>query len=84
MTPEEIAELRRQKYNATVLRLMKVHSDLMVLRVRPDFQRPPHKAGQYSVLGLGLERGVDPEVDDSDGGRHGRLVGPAGRELLAA
>jgi ferredoxin/flavodoxin---NADP+ reductase len=53
MTPEQIAELRRQKYNATVLRLLKVHSDLMLLRVRPDFPRPLHKAGQYSVLGLG-------------------------------
>jgi ferredoxin--NADP+ reductase len=53
MTPEEIAELRNQKYNATVVRLDKVHSDLMVLRVRPDFTLPAHKAGQYSVLGLG-------------------------------
>jgi ferredoxin--NADP+ reductase len=53
MTPEQIADLRRQKYNATVMRLLKVHQDLMVIRVRPDFQRPPHKAGQYSVLGLG-------------------------------
>jgi ferredoxin/flavodoxin---NADP+ reductase len=35
------------------VRLLKVHSDLMVMRVRPDFPRPPHKAGQYGVLGLG-------------------------------
>ena len=54
MTPEEIADLRRQKYNATVVRLLKVHSDLMVIRIRPDLPRPPHKAGQYSVLGLGF------------------------------
>ena len=54
MTPEQITDLRRQKYNATVLRLLKVHSDLMVLRVRPDFPRPPHKPGQYGVLGLGF------------------------------
>ena len=53
MTPEQIADLRRQKYNATVLRLLKVHSDLMLMRVRPDFPRPTHKAGQYGVLGLG-------------------------------
>src|SRR5438105_4993340 len=54
MTPEELAELRRKRYNATVVYLRKVHSDLMILRVRPDFPRPPHKPGQYSTLGLGF------------------------------
>src|SRR5205809_6182436 len=53
MTPEEIAQLRNKKYNATVLRLLKVHTNLLVLRVRPDFPRPPHKPGQYATLGLG-------------------------------
>ncbi len=54
MTPEQITELRRQKYNATVVRLIRVHPDLMVIRVGPDFPRPAHKPGQYSVLGLGF------------------------------
>jgi ferredoxin--NADP+ reductase len=54
MTPEEIADLRRQKYNATLVRLHKAHSDLLVMRVRPDFPRPVHKPGQYTVLGLGF------------------------------
>ncbi len=53
MTPEEMTVLRGQKYNATVMRLLKVHSELLVLRVRPDFTRPIHKPGQYGVLGLG-------------------------------
>jgi ferredoxin/flavodoxin---NADP+ reductase len=53
MTPEQIAELRTQKYNATVVRLLKLHSDLLVVRVRPDFPRPAHKPGQYGVIGLG-------------------------------
>lgn len=53
MTPEEIAELRARRYNGTVVYLKKVHSDLMVLRVKPDFPRPPHKPGQYCSLGLG-------------------------------
>ncbi len=53
MTPEQIAELRRKRYNATVAWLHKTHSDLMILRVRPDFPVPPHKPGQYSTLGLG-------------------------------
>jgi len=53
MTPEEIAELRARRYNGTVAALTKVHSDLMVLRVKPDFPRPAHKPGQYCSLGLG-------------------------------
>lgn len=53
MTPEEVTELRQRRYNGTVVYLKKVHSDLMVLRVKPDFPRPPHKPGQYCSLGLG-------------------------------
>jgi len=53
MTPEEIAELRLKRYNGTVVYLKKLHSDLMVLRVKPDFPRPAHKPGQYCSLGLG-------------------------------
>jgi ferredoxin--NADP+ reductase len=54
MTPQEIADLRAQKYNAQIASLRKVHSDLIVMRVRPDFPLPPHKAGQYCALGLGF------------------------------
>src|SRR5260370_22761864 len=53
MTPEQIEELRTQKYNATVVRLLKIPADLLVVRVRPDFPRPAHKPGQYGVIGLG-------------------------------
>jgi ferredoxin--NADP+ reductase len=53
MTPEQIADLRQKRYNGTVVYLKKVHSDLMILRVKPDFPRPPHKPGQYCSLGLG-------------------------------
>jgi ferredoxin/flavodoxin---NADP+ reductase len=68
MTPEQIAELRRQKYNATAVRLTRVHPDLMVIRVRPDFPRPPHKPGQYSVLGLGF---WEPRMPGCDEEAHG-------------
>ncbi len=53
MTPEQIAAARAQRYNATIVYLKKVHSDLMILRVQPDFPIPPHKPGQYCTLGLG-------------------------------
>jgi ferredoxin--NADP+ reductase len=54
MTPDEIAGLRARRYNATVISLRKIHSDLMILRVRPDGPRPPHVPGQYTTLGLGM------------------------------
>jgi len=53
MTSEEIAELRQRRYNGTVVYLKKLHSDLLVMRVKPDFSRPAHKPGQYCSLGLG-------------------------------
>jgi ferredoxin--NADP+ reductase len=54
MTPEQIADLRRQKYNATVVHLRNANPDLMIVRVRPDFPRPVHKPGQYTLLGMGF------------------------------
>src|SRR5262249_2129464 len=53
MTPEEIAELRRRRYNGTVVYLRRANPDLMILRVRPDFGLPRHQPGQYTSLGLG-------------------------------
>ena len=52
-TPDQVAELRRKRYNGTVTYLRKLHDDLMIVRVRPDFPRPPHLPGQYCTLGLG-------------------------------
>ncbi|MBI3412318.1 MAG: ferredoxin--NADP reductase [Planctomycetes bacterium] len=53
MTPEEIAQLRENFYNAEIASLKLVNEDLMVVRIRPDFRVPPHKAGQYTTIGLG-------------------------------
>jgi ferredoxin--NADP+ reductase len=60
MTEHELAQLRQTRYNATVVSLNKVHSDLMILRVRPDFPRPTHRAGQYCTLGLAY---AEPRVE---------------------
>lgn len=60
MTPAQIADLRKQRYNATLVHQHKIHSDLMVIRVRPDFPRPSYLAGQYCALGLGY---WEPRVD---------------------
>jgi len=53
MTNDEIADLRKLRYNSTVVHLDRIHPDLMVLRVKPDFPRPAYLAGQYCALGLG-------------------------------
>jgi ferredoxin--NADP+ reductase len=53
MIPEQIAELRRQHYNATVAELRFPNPDLMIVRLTPDFPRPPHQPGQYTSIGLG-------------------------------
>jgi len=52
LSPEQIAEVQATRYNATVTRLHHIHTDLMVLRVKPDFPRPQYHAGQYCTLGL--------------------------------
>ena len=44
----------------TAVAVHKIHPDLMTIRVRPDFPRPPHKPGQYCSLGLGY---WEPRVD---------------------
>jgi len=53
MLPEEIADARQRRYNGTVMWLRKPNPELMLMRVRPDFPTPPHRAGQYCSLGLG-------------------------------
>jgi ferredoxin--NADP+ reductase len=52
-SPGEVNALRQQNYNATIISLQKVHSDLAIFRVRPDFPFQSPKPGQYTTLGLG-------------------------------
>ncbi len=63
-----IAELREEHYNATITRFEQRHSDLWVLRVRPDHGDTSHIPGQYASLGLGywedrVDNCVDPGID---------------------
>ena len=64
-----IAELREEHYNATITMFEKRHSDLWVLRVRPDQGNTSHVPGQYASLGLGfwedrVDGYVDPDIDE--------------------
>jgi ferredoxin/flavodoxin---NADP+ reductase len=60
MTPQEREELRRTHYNAQVFKIRRVHDELMLLRVLPDPPRLIVRAGQYTVLGLGV---WEPRID---------------------
>jgi ferredoxin--NADP+ reductase len=66
MSVEQIAEWRRQAYNATAVRMIRPNADLMIVRIRPDYPLPDHKPGQYSTLGLGYweprAEGCQPEA----------------------
>jgi ferredoxin--NADP+ reductase len=53
LSPEQIAELRRKYYNATLSWVRKAHTDLAMIRIRPDFPVPDHDPGQYTSIGLG-------------------------------
>jgi ferredoxin/flavodoxin---NADP+ reductase len=76
MTPEQITELRSQRYNATVVHLHKPNPELMMIRVKPDFPVPPHRPGQYTSLGLGNwePRFPGSQVEELKEGEESRVV----------
>lgn len=61
---DEIAELRRKYYNATVSAVRHVHDELMVIRIRPDGGVPEYQAGQYAALGLGFWESRAPDTQE--------------------
>ena len=67
--PGVIEELREEHYNATITKFEPTHSDLWVLRVKPDSGKTSHLPGQYASLGLGyweerVDDAVDPGLDE--------------------
>jgi len=66
--PGAIEELRQEHYNAVITHFEPTHSDLWVLRVKPDHGSVSHLPGQYASLGLGyweerIDDAVDPDLD---------------------
>lgn len=64
-----IEELRTEQYNATITHFEPTHSDLWVLRIRPDHGDTSHLPGQYASLGLGyweerIDDAEDPQLDE--------------------
>src|SRR2546429_282295 len=74
MTPDEISELRKT-YNATVASIKLPNEDLMILRVRPDAGVQPHRAGQYSTLGMGHWEPRAPGCQAGQGARGAARAG---------
>ena len=70
-----IDELRTEHYNATITHFEPTHSDLWVLRVRPDHGDVTHLPGQYASLGLGYwEARIDNAEDDNLDERWDKMV----------
>ncbi|MDH3606188.1 MAG: hypothetical protein OER12_04250 [Acidimicrobiia bacterium] len=55
--------LRDKHYNATITSFENHHSDLWILRVKPDVGDASHSPGQYATLALGY---WEPRLDGSD------------------
>lgn len=73
--PGVVEELRDEHYNATITHFEPTHSDLWVLRVRPDHGSVSHLPGQYASLGLGYwEQRVDDAIEDNIDERWDKLV----------
>jgi ferredoxin/flavodoxin---NADP+ reductase len=53
LAEDEIQQLRETNYNAEIIKIIAIHEDLRIVRVRPDGGTLNFEPGQYSVLGLG-------------------------------
>jgi ferredoxin--NADP+ reductase len=73
---EGLAEkLREQHYNATITEFENHHSDLWILRVKPDVGDASHQPGQYATLALGYwEARLDGEDEHLDEAKVEKLV----------
>ncbi|MEP1125188.1 MAG: hypothetical protein ABJH68_14985 [Ilumatobacter sp.] len=70
-----IEELRQEHYNATITAFEPTHSDLWVLRVRPDHGDTSYLPGQYASLGLGFwEERIDDAPDPEAEQRWDKLI----------
>lgn len=64
-----IEQLREEHYNATITAFEAAHSDLWVLRVKPDQGDTSYVPGQYASLGLGfweerIDNAPDPDAEE--------------------
>ncbi len=70
-----VETLREQHYNATITEFQNHHSDLWILRVKPDVGDASHQPGQYASLALGYwEPRLDGEDEQLDEAKVEKLV----------
>ena len=69
-TTEEIKALREQHYNATLIEIQKLNSELWILKVKPDDKLPIYKPGQYTTLGLGDWEPTNDPANNEDVGEN--------------
>jgi len=67
-TPDEIKALREKHYNATLIDIKTLNSELWIFRVRPDKALPAYKPGQYTTLGLGDWEPTNDPANNEDVG----------------
>jgi ferredoxin/flavodoxin---NADP+ reductase len=58
----EIRELEKEHYNATITGFDTAHNELWRIRIKPDRETITHRPGQYCSVGLGY---WEPRADDS-------------------
>jgi ferredoxin--NADP+ reductase len=58
---DEIAALRTEHYNATIVSIEPTYESLWIMKVEPDDPSFTYQAGQYTTLGLGF---WEPRIDD--------------------
>jgi len=77
ISAEQQQALRKELYQATLVSKRMVHDELAIFRVQPDAPLPPHKAGQYTTLGLGVWERSEPNRygrEDIKPGEETRLI----------
>jgi ferredoxin--NADP+ reductase len=76
VTSADLNELRAAHYNCELAEVLRVHDDLAILRIRPDFGKLAYIPGQYTVLGLGNWEPRVPEVQQEslDAGHLAHMV----------
>lgn len=64
LSSEDIEKLRRERYNARLVAVTRVHDDLALFRVATDEPAGPRIPGQFTTLGLGYWEPREPNCGD--------------------
>lgn len=75
MPADEIAALRAEHYNATIVSIEPAYESLWIMKVQSDDPAFTYQAGQYTTLGLGFwEPRIDNQQEDLDDEQQRKLA----------